>query len=341
MKQLKYRIHTLPRLKSVISLSPREEAALSAMSWRWGTTPYFASLMDKRDPDCPIRKQVLPSMEEVRALDALPSESFMKGDKNGNDPVSPLASSKATPRCIDWKYPDRVAFLVSNRCASYCRFCFRKLHVMTKTKSRALNLEAGLHWIRKHRMIRDVLITGGDPFVLPDARIEELVRRLREIRHLEMIRFGTRVPIVLPQRITPSLCRILGKHHRVPLWINIHCNHPREITPHTAKAVYALVASGIHVGNQAVLLKGINDDEAILRHLHQKLLSIRVRPYYLFHCEKAPGNEIFRTSGAQGERLLNRALSDRTTGLARPLWAVETKRGKQTTLCPVRRVALS
>jgi len=315
--QLKKNVNTTNRLKSIISVTAQEEAAIAAIDTRWGTTAYFAGLMDKSDPDCPIRKQVIPSMAEVRALR---SERASKSPPRTGDP---------TPDSIVRKYPDRVAFIVTDRCASYCRFCFRKERVMMRVKFPPIDLEEGLRWIRASRQIRDVLVTGGDPFILSDDKIEYLVRRLREIPHVEMIRFGTRVPVVLPQRITPSLCAILGGFHRVPVWINTHCNHPKEITVHTATAVYALLASGVNVGNQAVLLKGINDDEKTLCTLHQRLLSIRIRPYYLFHCDKAPGNDAFRTPEALGEILLHRALSHKT-GLARPLYAVDAENGKHT-----------
>ncbi len=319
-EQLKHSVNTIKRLKAFIAVSESEEAAIGALRSRWGTTPYFAALMDKSNPTCPLRRQVIPSLDEVRRM----QEKKQVCESN----LSPFPET-AAPGCIVQKYPDRVAFLVTDRCASYCRFCFRKKWVMMKQEPVRLAVEEGLRWIRKARHIRDVLITGGDPFVLADDRIEHLVRRLREIPHIEMIRFGTRTPIVLPQRITASLCRILGGNHRIPVWVNTHCNHPGEITADTAKAVFALLSSGVNVGNQAVLLKGINDDVHTLRRLHLKLLSVRIRPYYLFHCEKAPGNDGFRTPVALGETLLRQALCGRTTGLARPLYAVDTEEGKQ------------
>jgi len=331
IEQLKNRVNTIKHLKALVTVSAQEEAALRAIDSRWGTTLYFASLMDKTNPNCPIRKQVIPSIAEVRAL-----RSWDLSKKT----LPPAFPGNSTPECIVQKYPDRVAFIVSDRCASYCRFCFRKELVMTKTKPLSLKVEEGIRWIRTAHHIRDVLITGGDPFILSDDRIEHLVRRLREIPHIEMIRFGTRTPIVFPQRITAPLCRILGGFHRVPIWVNTHCNHPKEITMHTARAIFKLLSSGVNVGNQAVLLRGINDDQDTLRRLHQKLLSIRIRPYYLFHCEMAPGNEAFRTPIALGKTLLTRALCGHTTGLARPIYAVDTEKGKQSTLSVALNVGL-
>jgi len=319
LTSIKYSINTPARLKSMIPLSSEEEAALNALNSGWGTTSYFAGLMDPTDPLCPIRRQVIPSVPEIRML---ATHAISKCA------LPTLLSESETPECIVQKYPDRVAFIVSERCASYCRFCFRKEMVMLRMKPLSLDPEEGLRWIEGNRGIRDVLVTGGDPLILSDAKIEYLVRRLREISHIEMIRFGTRMPIVLPERITPALCKILGGFQRVPMWINTHCNHPKEITAQTAKAIFALLASGVNVGNQAVLLKGINDNVKTLRQLHLKLLSVRIRPYYLFHCEAAPGNEAFRTPIALGAALLRQALSD-TTGLARPFYAVDTENGKK------------
>jgi lysine 2,3-aminomutase len=190
------------------------------------------------------------------------------------------------------------------------------------------DLEEGLSWIQKHKEIRDVLITGGDPFILSDDKIEYLIRKLREIPHLEMIRFHTRVPIVLPKRITDGLVKILDSFHKVPIWINTQCNHPREITDATAKAVYTLLKCGISVGNQGVLLKGINDDVKTFKELHQKLLSVRIRPYYIFYCEPAPGIDHFRTSVEKGAELIRDAIRGHTSGLAQPQYVVATNIGK-------------
>jgi lysine 2,3-aminomutase len=190
------------------------------------------------------------------------------------------------------------------------------------------DVEEGLQWIGEHGEIRDVLITGGDPFIFSDDEIEYVIRKLREIPHIEMIRFGTRMPIVLPHRITDGLKKVLSGFHRVPIWVNTQCNHPNEITEHTAKAVYDLLSCGVNVGNQAVLLKGINDDVETFRKLHQKLLSIRIRPYYVFYCEPAPGIDHFRTPVEKGAELIRDAIRGHTTGLAQPMYVIATNIGK-------------
>jgi lysine 2,3-aminomutase len=190
------------------------------------------------------------------------------------------------------------------------------------------NVDDGLKWISEHPEVRDVLITGGDPFLLDDDRIEYLIRKLREMPHIEMIRFGSRTPIVLPQRIDAGLKKVLGGFHKVPVWLNTQCNHPKEITEETARAVYDLMQCGVNVGNQAVLLKGINDMVPVFRELHQKLLRIRIRPYYVFYCEAAPGIDHFRTPIEKGAELIRDALRGHTTGLAQPMYVLATNIGK-------------
>ncbi|PLX94047.1 MAG: KamA family radical SAM protein, partial [Desulfuromonas sp.] len=223
---------------------------------------------------------------------------------------------------------DRVAFTVTQTCGIYCRHCFRKELVVDGDLSLDFNVDEGLDWISQHPEVRDVLITGGDPLLLPDEKIATLIERLRAIPHIEMIRFGSRVPIVLPQRITPQLKEILGGNHKVPIWLNTQCNHPKELTEQTAQAVYDLMTCGVNVGNQAVLLKGINDDVETFRELHQKLLRVRIRPYYVFYCEAAPGIDHFRTPVEKGAELIRDALRGHTTGLAQPMYVVATNIGK-------------
>ncbi len=221
-----------------------------------------------------------------------------------------------------------MAFTVTDVCVNYCRHCFRKELVVDRDLQLRMDVEEGLSWIGEHKEIRDVLITGGDPFVLSDDKIEYIIRKLREIPHLEMIRFGTRAPIVLPQRITDGLKKVLSVYHKVPIWINTQCNHPNEITEKTAEAVFNLLTCGVNVGNQAVLLKGINDDPETFRKLHQKLLIVRIRPYYVFYCEPAPGIDHFRTSVEKGAELIRDAIRGHTTGLAQPMYVIATNIGK-------------
>ncbi|MBF0272421.1 MAG: KamA family radical SAM protein [Magnetococcales bacterium] len=319
-EQLKHHVNTLEKLEKFIHVSPQErEAILAHKNTRWGTTPYFAALMDKDDPECPIRKQVIPSMLELQ--NEFGMEGYLVWKENRD-------TQEKRPDSIARQYRDRVAFTVTQTCGIYCRHCFRREMTIDKVLKLRLDVDEGLQWLSEHPEVRDVLITGGDPLLLSDDEIEYLIRRIREIPHIQMIRFGTRLPIVLPQRITPSLTKRLAGYHKVPIWINTQCNHPKELTELTARAVYDLATCGINVGNQAVLLKGINDTVEVFRELHQKLLSIRIRPYYVFYCEAAPGIDHFRTPLEKGAELIRDALRGHTTGLAQPLYVVATNIGK-------------
>lgn len=318
-KQLQESVNSLESLKSLVNLTSEEERAISETRMKWGTTPYFASLMDKDDPNCPIRKQVIPSRKENENVYGMQDYLVWKENR---------ATDEVRPDSIARQYHDRIAFTVTDICANYCRHCFRKEVVVDHKLTLRFDVEEGLQWIREHTEIRDVLITGGDPFIFSDDKIEYLIRKLREIPHIEMIRFGTRIPIVLPHRITEGLKKVLSGFHRVPIWVNTQCNHPKEITEKTAKAVYDLLSCGVNVGNQAVLLKGINDDVETFRELHQKLLSVRIRPYYVFYCEPAPGIDHFRTPVEKGAELIRDAIRGHTTGLAQPMYVIATNIGK-------------
>jgi lysine 2,3-aminomutase len=318
-EQLKNTVNTLDRLREFINVTPAEEEAITSMRTTWGTSPYFASLMDPDDPNCPIRKQVLPSPLEMENKYGI--ENYLVWKEN-------RATEEVRPDSIARQYIDRVAFTVTDVCVNYCRHCFRKELVVDRELKLRFDVDEGLAWIADHPEIRDVLVTGGDPFILSDDKLEYIIRKLREIPHLEMIRFGTRSPIVLPHRITDGLKKVLGGFHRVPIWINTQCNHPNEITEKTAEAVYDLMTCGVNVGNQAVLLKGINDDVETFRKLHQKLLSVRIRPYYVFYCEPAPGIDHFRTPVEKGAELIRDALRGHTTGLAQPMYVIATNIGK-------------
>ncbi len=317
--QLHNLVDTLDRLKQYIQVSAEEEEAIISMQTKWGTTPYFAALMDPEDPACPIRRQVIPSLRERQNRFGIENYLIWKENRD---------TGEVRPDSIARQYEDRVAFTVTDVCANYCRHCFRKEAVVDRELKLRMDVDEGLAWIRDHEEVRDVLITGGDPFILSDEKIEYVIRKLREIPHLQMIRFGTRSPIVLPQRITPNLRKVLDGFHRVPIWINTQCNHPREITDETARAVFDLLRCGVNVGNQAVLLKGINDDVATFRELHQKLLTVRIRPYYVFYCEPAPGIDHFRTPVEKGAELIRDAIRGHTTGLAQPMYVVATNIGK-------------
>lgn len=318
-EQLKQFVNTIDRLKEYVNLTAEEEATLRTNSTTWGATPHYAALMDRDDPACPVRRQIIPSSLEQKNRFGMDDYLVWKENR---------ATGEVRPDSIARQYVDRVAFTVTQTCGIYCRHCFRKELVVDGSLSLDFNVDDGLDWIAAHPEVRDVLITGGDPFLLADEQIDYLIRKLRELPHVEMIRFGTRTPIVLPQRMTPALLKILGGYHRVPIWINTQCNHPRELTEETARAVYDLLGCGVNVGNQAVLLKGINDDVETFRELHQKLLTVRIKPYYVFYCEPAPGIDHFRTPVEKGAELIRDALRGHTTGLAQPMYVIATNIGK-------------
>jgi lysine 2,3-aminomutase len=318
-EQMRDFVDSIEKLEKFINLSDTERQALETLQTTWGTTPYFASLMDKDDPNCPIRMQVIPSMNEKKNTFGMQDYLVWKENR---------ATEEVRPDCIARQYKDRVAFTVTQVCGVYCRHCFRKELVVDKDLKLSFEVDEGLKWIAEHPEVRDVLITGGDPFLLSDDQLDYLISKIREIPHIEMIRFGTRLPVVLPQRVTPGLLKVLGGFHRVPIWINTQVNHPKEITEQTAKAVYDLMSCGVNVGNQAVLLKGINDDVETFRELHLKLLRVRIRPYYVFYCEPAPGIDHFRTPVEKGAELIRDALRGHTTGLAQPMYVIATNIGK-------------
>ena len=318
-QQLTQFVNTIEQLKTFVNLTPEEEQVLNSTKTTWGTTPYFASLMDRNHPDCPIRKQVIPSRLEQQNRYGMDDYLIWKENR---------ATGEVRPDSIARQYEDRVAFTVTQTCGIYCRHCFRKELVVDGDLQLDFNVDEGLAWIAEHPEVRDVLITGGDPLLLPDEQISYLIDRLRTIPHIEMIRIGSRVPIILPQRITENLKSILGEYHNVPIWINTQCNHPKELTEEVAWAVYDLMTCGINVSKQAVLLTGINDEVDIFRELHQKLLKVRIRPYYVFYCEAAPGIDHFRTPVEKGAELIRDALRGHTTGLAQPMHVIATNIGK-------------
>jgi len=317
--QMQNQVNSIEKLEQIINLTAKEIEAINNTKTKWGTTPYFAQLMDKDNPNCPIRKQVIPSLQEKQNRYGIKNYLIYKENRSNEE---------NRPDTIARQYKDRIAFTVMNICANYCRHCFRKELVVDESLQLRFDIDEGLGWIREHSEIRDVLITGGDPLLLTDDKIEYLIAKLREIPHIQMIRFGSRVPIVLPQRITKGLLKVLGGFHRVPIWLNTQCNHAKEITEFTARAVYDLLSCGVNVGNQAVLLKGINDDPKSFKDLHQKLLTVRIRPYYVFYCEPAPGIDHFRTPVEKGAELIRDTLRGHTTGLAQPMYVVATNIGK-------------
>jgi lysine 2,3-aminomutase len=312
--QLRHRITTLEQLKEIIDLTPEETEGIRHSKGRLAlaVTPYFASLMDPTNPNCPIRRQAIPRIEEIRL-----SKSEMV-DPLGEDSHSPVPG-------LVHRYPDRVLLLVTDQCAVYCRYCTRRRLVGSSERSITQgNFEEVLKYLKSHRKVRDVLLSGGDPLLLENERLEEMLSRLRALPHIEVLRIGTRVPVTLPQRITGGLVRILKKYH--PLMISIHFTHPKEITDQVRRACSELADGGFPLGSQTVLLKGINDKPYIMKKLVQELLKIRVRPYYIYQCDLAMGTEHFRTSVATGIQIMEK-LRGHTTGYAVPTYVVDAPGG--------------
>lgn len=311
--QLAHRLSTTAELSRVIRLTPEEKAALEAPGhFRVDITPYFASLMDPEDPTCPIRRQVVPTTQEL-----IPAAVDM-ADSLNEDAHSPVPG-------LVHRYPDRVLMLVTTECASYCRFCTRsRLAGDRRAQFGRADREHQLAYIAAHPQIRDVLMSGGDALLLAQPILEELLRRLREIPHVEVVRIGTRVPVFLPQRITPELVAMLRRYH--PLWMNIHFNHPKEITPEVETALSRLADAGIPLGSQSVLLAGINDCPNVIMALTHKLVRNRVRPYYLYQCDLVRGAGHFRTPVAKGLEIME-ALRGHTSGFAIPTFCLDAPEG--------------
>jgi len=277
-------------------------------SFRVQITPNYADLITSKED--PLYRQVVPDPAE---LDDCPGDK----DPLGEEKDAPVAS-------IVHRYPDRLIFLVTHMCASYCRFCTRKRRVGDQSRIDAQYIENGLDYIRSHRIIRDVLISGGDPFILTDAKLEYILKSLREIPHIEIIRIGTRIPCFLPQRITRHLAEMLKNFH--PLYVNVHFNHPKEITEEAAKALGLLADAGIPLGNQSVLLKGVNDEPGIMKALFQKLLQVRVKPYYLYQADFVEGTNHLRTTVEKGLAIMD-SLRGWTSGLAVPTYVIDAPGG--------------
>lgn len=286
-----------------------DKGEVESVSKRYGMriNPYYLGLMKEKGD--PIYRQSVPSIEELR------------DDLNEEDPLNEEDNSPVPN--ITHRYPDRVLFVVSRQCPMYCRFCTRKRKIGDGGVPMSEILQ-GIDYIRSHAEVRDVILSGGDPLFLGDSRLERIVSGVRSIPHVEIIRLGTKVPCTLPQRITPALCTMLAKYH--PLYINTHFNHPAEITPESSLACERLANAGIPVGNQCVLLKGVNDDPRTIKELFQKLLRIRVRPYYMFQCDLVRGTEHFRTPVDRGLEIMS-ALRGYTSGLAVPQYVIDAPGG--------------
>jgi lysine 2,3-aminomutase len=311
--QLSNRLNSLEDFEKVLVLTESERKALSSPGlFRVDITPYFISLIDPNDPDDPIRKQVIPTAGEIVDFTGMMEDSLAE---DRHSPVPGLVH----------RYPDRVLMLVTTQCASYCRYCTRSRIVgdPTQTFSRA-DFEAQIDYLKHTPQVRDVLLSGGDPLTLAPKLLEELLSRLREIEHIEIIRIGSRVPVFMPMRITDELTDMLQKYH--PLWMNIHVNHPNEISSELATAADKLTRAGIPLGNQSVLLAGVNDCTHIMRQLVHDLVRIRVRPYYLYQCDLVEGAGHFRTPVAKGIEIIE-GLRGHTSGYAVPTFVVDAPGG--------------
>lgn len=313
--QLKHRVSSLEQLQRLMpTLTPAELAGTQLANHKLALaiTPYFFNLIDPADELCPIRRQVIPRVEETHTA------SWELNDPCGEDSHSPVPG-------LVHRYPDRVLFLVTDRCAAYCRYC---------TRSRLVSNASGydfhphfdqqIDYIRKHPEVRDVLLSGGDPLLFSDEKLEQLLLQLRAIPHVEFLRIGTRIPIFLPQRITTELCAMLKKYH--PLFMSVHTNHPRELTTEVREALGRLVDAGIPLGNQSVLLLHVNDDVTVMRALVQKLLMCRVKPYYVYQCDPISGSAHLRTTVAKGLEIME-GLRGHTTGYAVPTYVIDAPGG--------------
>jgi len=311
--QMTHRISDSQVLNSLLLLTPEERIEIERVgkTFRWAISPYYLSLMDDTDPFDPIRLQGLPSQAEL-------FDDFGEEDPMGEEITSPAPS-------ITRRYPDRLIINVTNMCAMYCRHCQRRRNIgETDTHSPLSQLKAALDYIRANPEIRDVLVTGGDALLLSDLTLDWLLGELHAIPHVEIIRLGTRAPVTLPMRITDELCTILAKYP--PVYINTQFNHPKEVTKDAKTAADKLVAAGVVLGNQAVLLKGINNQPEIMKKLNQELLKIRVRPYYIFHAKNVKGTRHFVTPIQDGIAIIDQ-LRGHTSGLAVPTYIINAPKG--------------
>ncbi|AUG57236.1 lysine 2,3-aminomutase [Acetivibrio saccincola] len=312
--QISNRITTLEELEQVINLTDEErEGVKKALKYlRMAITPYYATLMDVDNYDCPIRRQGVPTIYET--------------ELSNSDMTDPLEEGLDSPLPgLTHRYPDRVLLLITDQCSMYCRHCTRRRFAGHDDKAMPLkNIKRAIEYIKKHKEIRDVLLSGGDALCVSDSTLDYILGSIRAIKHVEVIRIGTRTPVVMPQRITKELCDIIKKHH--PVWLNTHFNHPNEITKEAKQACEMLVNAGVPLGNQSVLLKGINDCPYIMKKLVHELVKMRVRPYYLYQCDLSEGIEHFRTSVSTGIEIIE-MLRGHTSGFAVPTFVVDAPGG--------------
>ncbi len=310
--QLKNRISSVSVLQKFIKLSSKQIEMIETIShkYRWATTPYYLSLMDYEDMSYPINRMALPSADEL--------------DMSGE--LDPMGEEYTNPApCITRRYPNRLIINVTSSCAMFCRHCQRRRRIGENDRIESEeNINAAIAYIKETKEIRDVLITGGDPLMLPDEMLESIIRRVREIPHVEIIRIGTRVPVTMPQRITQQFADMLKKYH--PLFMNLQFNHPGELTAEALKACSRLADAGIPLGNQMVFLKGINNDKYVVQLLNEGLLKARVRPYYIFHPKQVLGTKHFQITVEEGLRIM-KYLRGHTSGLAIPQYILNAPHG--------------
>lgn len=312
--QYAHRLMTADDVASYLKMGEVEKSEVAAClaRFRMAVTPYYASLINPADPQDPIRKICIPSIQET--LDC------------ANDMADPLCEDRDSPvKHIVHRYPDRVLFLVTLRCSMYCRYCTRRRIV--GEEDRIINetdLHNAIRYIKQHSEIRDVLISGGDPLLMSTERLEHIIQQLRNIPHVDIIRIGTRVPVVMPMRIDDELLNMLKKYQ--PIWINTHFAHPNEVTPDAERACTSIVNAGIPLGNQTVLLKGINDESKIIKDLMLKLVHMRVRPYYLYQCDLSTGISHFRTTVEKGIEIMH-DLQGNISGFAVPKFVIDAPGG--------------
>jgi len=312
--QVSHRISDVDTLKDYLPLTSEEEAgARKAMeSFRMAITPYYLTLIDPKDPNDPVRKQAVPTGNEAYRS---PEDLEDPLEEDGDSPVPGLTH----------RYPDRVLFLITDQCAMYCRHCTRRRLAGQKDGARTRNqIDNCIEYIRNTPAVRDVLLSGGDALLMSDERLEYILSELRKIEHVEIIRLGTRTPVVLPQRITPEFCAMIRKYH--PVWLNTHFNHCNEITPDSMMACTMLADAGVQLGNQSVLLRGVNDCVHVMRKLVNGLAYMRVRPYYIYQCDLSLGLSHFRTPVAKGLEIIE-GLRGHTSGFCVPTYVVDAPGG--------------
>ena len=312
--QVRNRITDVKVLKQVINLTSEEERGIKncLKTLRMAITPYYATLMDPDNSKCPIRRQAVPSSQEL-----------FNDSWDMNDPLHEDTDSPAP--CLTHRYPDRVLFYVTDQCSMYCRHCTRRRCVGQKDAGKTRDdIKVSLEYIRKTPQIRDVLVSGGDSLLCSDDFLEHIISELRKMPHVEIIRIGSRTPVVMPQRITDNLVNMLKKYH--PIWLNTHFNHPKEITPEATEACRKLADAGIPLGNQSVLLRGVNDSSYIMMELVHQLVKIRVRPYYIYQCDLSSGISHFRTSVSKGIGIIE-SLIGHTSGFCVPSFVVDAPGG--------------